>query len=242
MPSRRPVTKEWLLSSIKKIEGPLETFCWEWQLTKSSSGYGIICRLGHVNKSAHRLSYEMFIGQITNGLWVLHKCDNPLCINPDHLFLGTKDDNDADCKSKGRHSFGTRNGSAKLTEEEIMQIRYKFEVEKQSMLGLAKQFNVSDTHISRIVKGKIWKHLSTGTSLTNETYHRFGRLNSKAKLTEEQVMRIRFKAREGLSIKELVNEFSMSREQIGNIVSGRSWKHLLNKPIWSTPTITEIEA
>jgi hypothetical protein len=74
--------------------------CWEWP-TKSKFGYG---GLMYKNKyyKAHRVSYEVFNGPIANGLWVLHKCDNPKCVSPEHLFLGSRSDNMKDCYKKGR--------------------------------------------------------------------------------------------------------------------------------------------
>lgn len=76
--------------------------CWEWQGYRIDKGYG---RLRHEGgkKLAHRVSYEAFVGAIPDGMCVLHKCDNPPCVNPDHLFLGTNLDNVKDCINKGRH-------------------------------------------------------------------------------------------------------------------------------------------
>lgn len=77
------------------------TGCWVWTGRRHPFGYGLISRNGKPY-NAHRLSYEMHVGPITDGLWVLHRCDNPPCVNPDHLFLGTQSDNMQDCKIKGR--------------------------------------------------------------------------------------------------------------------------------------------
>ncbi len=86
------------LSHVKKKNG-----CWKWLSTKNCFGYG---RLFSDNKEykAHRVSWELKFGPIPNGLFVLHKCDNPECTNPDHLFLGTQRENMNDCLNKGRHS------------------------------------------------------------------------------------------------------------------------------------------
>lgn len=79
--------------------------CWNWQRCKNKAGYGIYV-YKQKNYLAHRFSWSLKNGDINKGLHVLHKCDNPACVNPDHLFLGTQSDNNKDCKSKGRHKNG----------------------------------------------------------------------------------------------------------------------------------------
>jgi hypothetical protein len=87
--------------------------CWEWIASKTRNGYGFFHRGGRVDRKpirAHRLSWELHNGPIPDGLWVLHKCDNPCCVRPDHLFIGTRSDNMKDCAAKGRiHTVGKSN-------------------------------------------------------------------------------------------------------------------------------------
>jgi hypothetical protein len=89
--------------------------CWVWQAARSVSGYGLLAPSGGVrgDRRAHRVSWELHNGPIPAGLWVLHSCDNPPCVNPDHLFLGTRSDNMRDCASKGR--LNTQVGTGRWT-------------------------------------------------------------------------------------------------------------------------------
>lgn len=131
--------------------------CWIWNKFKLKSGYGTTAQ----NKKtylAHRLSYLLHVGMIPKGLWVLHKCDNPSCVNPDHLFLGTHQDNTDDKVSKGRQLRGDSHNMSKLTEDEITAIR-EFPKFRGAGVILAKRYDVTPSMISYIRNGKSWKHL-----------------------------------------------------------------------------------
>jgi hypothetical protein len=135
-----------------------ETGCWVWQGALWLDGYASVWFDGQ-NRKAHRVSYERFIGP-TNGLHVCHHCDNPRCVNPDHLFLGTDADNVADKCSKGRAKGGSmpgvRHPMHKLTEEQVSLIR-NTPRERGVVTSLAERFGVDKTTISRILRGKTWK-------------------------------------------------------------------------------------
>ena len=105
-------------------------------------------------RRAHRVSWEIHHGPIPEGLFVCHSCDIRNCVNPHHLFLGTPADNSKDMRLKRRSARGERNGGAKLTEQEVIAIR---ESKDASISHLAKQFGVSYTCISRILRGETWK-------------------------------------------------------------------------------------
>lgn len=133
--------------------------CIEWQGAKTPNGYG---RLTIQRKQlyAHRWVWEQAYGPVPEGLCVCHHCDNPSCINLDHLWLGTKDDNWDDMRAKERHRPGGTRGEAvggsKLTEDQVRAIRAS--TERQTTL--AKQYGVSQTAISNIKRRNTWAHVS----------------------------------------------------------------------------------
>jgi hypothetical protein len=131
--------------------GPDE--CWEWTATRHGQGYGHFKVAGRVEK-AHRVSYELANGLAGEGTFVCHTCDNPPCVNPGHLFLGTHADNMADMyeKDRGRKASGENHGRAKLTNEQVAEIRGAWP--KSSQRQLAAQYGVSQRQIFRIVNFK----------------------------------------------------------------------------------------
>lgn len=125
--------------------------CWGWSGTKKKTGYATLIEKGKEVR-AHRLSYQLNVGKIPQGQHVLHKCDNPPCCNPRHLFLGTHQDNMRDKKIKGRHA-------RKLNWEKVSLIRKRCKKgwNKQGGAILSKEFNVSAGTIYEIVSNKTWK-------------------------------------------------------------------------------------
>jgi len=135
-----------------------ETGCWNWTASlRGSDGYGGFS-IGKKRLRANRASWLIYCSEIPDGLCVCHSCDNPLCVNPDHLFLGTQQDNMTDKVNKGRqqNSKGEQNGRAKLTEKQIINIINDHRKQKE----IAKDYNVCQQHVSLIKKGKSWKHLN----------------------------------------------------------------------------------
>lgn len=122
--------------------------CWIWTGAKTKDGYGKI-QVGPKLLLAHRLSLEIYLGRpITEGMFVLHSCDNPSCINPKHLREGTNQDNVCDMTSRGRHV-----GNKKLTWDQVADIRSRV---GQSGVSLAAEFGVTTANISQILKGRTW--------------------------------------------------------------------------------------
>ena len=134
--------------------------CWEWTRSRNELGYGHAWD-GRFVVLAHRFSFEYFRGIVPDGLCVLHDCDNPPCCNPCHLFLGTRADNNADKMAKGRHraARSSRNGNAKLSEEDVAEIIRLVSEEGTSRSEVARRKGVSNQLVSRIVAGGCWRHV-----------------------------------------------------------------------------------
>ena len=134
------------------------TGCWLWQGSRDLNGYGKVM-FGGKTWRAHRLAYTYYRGAIPAGLAVCHTCDTPLCCNPDHHFLGTVGDNNTDRHRKGRSAHGERSGHAKLTADQVREIR-ALSAAKVRRADIADRFGVSIHNIKRIVARATWKHLA----------------------------------------------------------------------------------
>jgi hypothetical protein len=137
-------------------QGPQGT-CWLWQRSFQTSGYGQTC-VNNTKCLAHRVAWWLTHGEMPEK-GMLHKCDTPACVNPDHLFPGTALDNSRDCVAKGRSARGSSHGTSKLLEAEAVEIR------RQAGLGvkrkiLAKMFRVHRETIGYVTRGKGWRHLA----------------------------------------------------------------------------------
>lgn len=147
--------------------------CWIWIGTRLKSGYGQL-RVGKRKRMrAHRFIWEKTFGQIPNGLCVCHKCDNPSCVNPIHLFLGTHQDNRDDCCAKGRQASGDRSGlrlhperaprgernaNSKIKAADVIEIRKQFS-EGNTQQSIADRFGITQTNVSQIVLLNSWRHI-----------------------------------------------------------------------------------
>lgn len=144
---------------MDKVSPDPNTGCWYYLGGTHRSGYGSI-RLPFPSRSqvsVHRLSYEHFVGPIPDGMCVCHKCDVRICVNPDHLFLGTHRDNMLDKVNKGRCNarHGSTHHYSTLDEETVAEIL----VSNEPQVSIAKRYNVSKATISNIKNRKIWKHV-----------------------------------------------------------------------------------
>lgn len=131
------------------------TDCHVWIGSVNKKGYGYF----NYNKKtdwAHRVAYKIFVDDIPAGMLVCHSCDNPPCVNPKHLFVGTSQDNSNDMVNKSRQTAKDLNPKAKLTEEKVIAIKNIYESGHVSQYQIAKSYGVDQGTISKIVNGKTW--------------------------------------------------------------------------------------
>lgn len=146
-----PVTKEHILENVR-ID-PISK-CWNWNNGKADFGYGTIRENDRIVR-VHRRAYELWIGPIPKGILACHKCDNPACCNPDHIFLGTDLDNMTDACEKGRFPLGESRPNSKLTSEQVLKIRKSSG--KQSEMAIS--YGVSAGTINRVVHGRTYRSI-----------------------------------------------------------------------------------
>lgn len=210
---------------VKKNEG-----CWEWQAGKNSQGYGVFSVLGKCYP-APRIAYVLAFGDIPNGLLVRHKCDNPSCVNPDHLELGTTKDNSQDMVKRLRGIHGTRNHNSKLTDEMVLKLRERYAKADISLKDLAVEAGISKCSLGKIVRGDTWAHVggprSSNHHVTRTDYRPRGDNHSRHKLTAEQVVEIRERyPRGGVSLSSLAKEYNVHFCTIQSVLKRRIWKWL----------------
>jgi hypothetical protein len=148
MARRRIPLTERFWKKIKKTDG-----CWFWPGAINNKGYGHSWMYPN-NELAHRIAWQLTYGPIPDGLYVCHHCDNRRCVRPDHLFLGTQQDNLHDMKVKGRHV-----GSAKLDEATVLIIRSRYAAGGITQQALADQYNVDQGTISHLIQRKTWQRI-----------------------------------------------------------------------------------
>lgn len=133
------------LNRIKKGKS-----CWLWAGNRNEYGYGIFLMAGGKAVRAHRYSYEHFNGPIPKGLIVMHTCDNPPCVNPKHLKIGTRADNNSDTKRKKRHLYGLKHPQGILSDAQVRAIRK----DGRTTYAIAATYGISQSYVSGIRSGK----------------------------------------------------------------------------------------
>jgi len=203
--------------------------CWLWDANKNNQGYGLFRPGGSAPKElAHRLSYADRFGPIERGLWVLHRCDTPACVNPDHLFLGDCQANVADMLSKGRGNHkgapGTSNGNALLTDAQVIALRRDY-IAGLPRTELAWKHGVPLASLSDYTNGKAWRHLlgvpgaPSAADLDAAKRH-----TPSAKITREIAETIRARLANGETGRALAREFGVHFATISDIKRRKIWR------------------
>jgi len=148
---------------LNKIRIVPETGCWEWEAKLMQSGYGGFYIDGKTT-TAHRAGWILFKGDVPKTIEVCHKCDNPKCVNPDHMFLGTHEENMKDAWRKERFSNrkiqrGEEVGTSKLTNNDVLEIRKLHSGDNKTMGEIAAIFDVTKGTIWKVLSGRSWKHV-----------------------------------------------------------------------------------
>lgn len=187
--------------------------CWLWLGAVSRTGYA------RFTDGAHRIAWEAYRGAIPNGLHVLHRCDNRLCVNPEHLFLGTNADNVADKVAKGRQgrTVGTDHPAAKLSEDSVRLI-YS---DNRPFSAIAAAFGVTKGTVIGIKNGSSWVHITGGPAPRRPSP--VGERQGTAKLTEQLVRSIRADVRSHRAIAET---YGISQSNVSRIKSRKLWSHV----------------
>lgn len=192
--------------------------CWVWTANRNNAGYGMFsCRgLGFFHKKlAHRLSYEFSSGPIPQGKHVMHSCDNPACVNPDHLSVGTRSDNMRDCANK------FRSGNQIVTSEMRNAIISDY-ISGTPRREIAKKHGISPATVSDYISGK-----AMGWMFTRETREEIAhskQTKPSAKLNKSQVSEIKSLIRSGVSGVEIASRFNIHRATVSDIKTGRIWR------------------
>ena len=216
------------------FENPSKNKCWNWKAATAGKNYGVFYWNGKQGYS-HRFVYECTQGIIPIGMYVCHKCDNPLCCNPTHLFLGTSLDNNQDMIRKGRarRAVGSEYSSSKLTDQDVIDILQNIDTGIFTNISqIEKRYPIKRMIICNILYGKNWKHI------TNKYYPGNKLINLKNKilldpaikaatLTEYEVRQIKISLKNGESPTQIAKSYpNVNRSAIYAIKHGKSWNNI----------------
>lgn len=189
-----------------------ERGCWEWQGATRSAGYGVMMRDRKI-LYVHRLSYELWCQPIPEGMVMRHRCDNPCCVNPNHLIYGTQGDNIRDIVERGRHT------GARLNPEQVLAIR----ASDEPTVMLASRYGVGVMSINRARRGATWAHVVNGKRSVGKGHSAATGRAPQSKITAIEAEVIRSSK---LSTWLLSSIFWITRKSVSNIRNGVTWKSL----------------
>lgn len=200
--------------------------CWLWTGALSSGGYGRFSskRGGkHVMLQAHRVAWEIYRGPLRPGLCVCHRCDNPPCVNPDHLFVGTKKENSEDMARKGRSTHGEKGPHARLTMKDALDVLRS----TASGAALAVKYGVSSATINDIRMGRTWVRAGLERSDDPKVLlsHK-GSAHARSVLTEADIPDIRRRIYAKERWIDIAKLYGVSKSLIWQIRRGYAWKHV----------------
>jgi transposase len=196
--------------------------CWYWtSACNRPNGYGSFKIQGKMI-GAHRFSYTITRGAIPKGLCVCHKCDNPSCVRPDHLFIGTHKDNGRDKAEKGRAPSGTRNAGSKVTEAQAAEIR-RLDLTGIPQREIASRYGLIQTTVSRIVRADTWRHVAHELGVSRRDRTARGERQGSSKLTAPRVLEIRALAASGVRYADIASQFRVGIPQVSRIVHRKRW-------------------
>lgn len=215
-----PEERERFWSKVKVTES-----CWLWCAGKNGDGYGSFWYKGRP-MGAHIVSFEDEYGcSVPSGLCVCHTCDNPPCIRPDHLWIGTRLDNWNDMRLKGRHTHGESHAKAILNTQDIIDIR-RLRSDGISAVAIAKWYGIPGVTVSPILRGEAWKHVLGAADMSISTANKGSKVPS-AKLHEDDIHVIRNLIAHNRSVTAIATMFGVSRAAIRLIRQRRTWKHVI---------------
>lgn len=209
-----------------KVEHGEPDDCWWWTASRNKAGYGILNFAGK-SKLAHRVAWELQNdAKIPDGLSACHRCDQPACVNPRHIYLGTHQDNANDATERGRwnHKRGEDNAVSKLTNKDVREIVARFN-NGESGRAIAADYDIGSSVVHNIMSGKTWSHL---TGIQKGKTPDYTRRSRRTKLTDSEVVAIRERYRSGEDQDLLAAEYGLTATSIRNLVSGRTFPDLPN--------------
>ena len=203
-----------------------EILCWLWIGTKNPYGSFIF---NGKTIMAHRFSYEYYNGDILNGLDCLHKCDNPPCVSPYHLFLGNQAENVRDMVSKNRHIKGSDVNFSVLTEDDVITILTDIHYNKYNDVNsICSKYNVSINTIKYILYGINWKHITNQLIVPLEDLKNkvICEHNNSTKQAEKRAIEIKRRLQQGQTGNHIAKSLNVSKSLVSRIKNGLSWDYL----------------